>query len=43
MKIQDSNPTEADMIAAGESIRINGHRGKQIINEIREVINNNGI
>ena len=32
------NPSEEDMIAVGESIRINAHRGKQIINEIRDVI-----
>ena len=32
------NPTENDMIAAGESIRINAHRGKQIIDEIKGVI-----
>jgi serine/threonine-protein kinase HipA len=32
------NPTEEDMIAAGESIRIHAHRSKQIIDEIRGVI-----
>ena len=32
------NPTENDMIAAGESIRINAHRSKQIIDEIKGVI-----
>ena len=34
----NGNPTDADMIAAGESIRINAHRGKQIIEEIRSVL-----
>ena len=34
----NGNPTDADMIAAGESIRINAHRGKQIIEEIRSMI-----
>lgn len=32
------NPMDEDMIAAGESIRINAHRAKQIINEIRDII-----
>lgn len=34
----NGNPTDADMIAVGESIRINAHRGKQIIEEIRSMI-----
>ena len=35
------NPTEADMIAAGETIRISARRGKQIIEEIRQQIADN--
>lgn len=37
------NPADEDMIAAGETIRINAHRGKQIINEIREIIQSENI
>lgn len=36
----NGNPTDADMIAAGESIRINAHRAKQIIDEIRSILDN---
>lgn len=32
------NPTDEDMIIAGESIRINAHRAKQIIDEIRAIV-----
>ena len=32
------NPTDEDMLAAGESIRINTHRGKQIIDEIKNAV-----
>lgn len=35
------NPTDEDMIAAGETIRINAHRGRQIIDEMRKIINEN--
>ncbi len=31
------------MIAAGEAIRINARRGKQIINELREIITSENI
>lgn len=37
----NGNPTEADMIAAGETIRISSRRGKQIIEEIRQQIADN--
>jgi hypothetical protein len=37
----NGNPTEADMIAAGETIRISSRRGKQIIEEIRQQIAEN--
>ena len=36
----NGKPTDADMIAAGESIRINAHRAKQIIDEIRSILEN---
>ena len=32
------NPTEKDMIAVGETIRINARRGKQIIEELQQKI-----
>ena len=32
----NGNPTEADMIAAGETIRIPARRGRQIIEEIHQ-------
>lgn len=34
----NGNPTENDMIAAGESIRISSRKGRQIIEEIKEII-----
>lgn len=37
------NPTEEDMLAAGESIRINAHRGKQIIDDIKKTVLENNV
>ena len=32
------NPNDEDMIAAGESVRISSKRGREIIDEIRGVV-----